>query len=118
MLCALLFMSREGVGGWCDMIMIGDGGLVLFWRHCIGVLGRIADFGVWKGRWEMGGLWEVRCLGFGLDVVSSDAGCLVSGLFVGLHLLYNSFVFTGLLGSILQMSSLTIAVNTYFTFTN
>jgi hypothetical protein len=30
--CALLFMNREEVGGWCDMIMIGDGGLVLYWR--------------------------------------------------------------------------------------
>lgn len=48
------------------------------------------------GRWEVGVLWEVRCLGFGVDVVSSDAskaGCLVSGFFVGLHIVYNRGVF-------------------------
>ena len=47
--CALLFMNRESVGGWCDMIMIGDGGVVIVVPG-IGVLGRIAECGVLEGK--------------------------------------------------------------------
>jgi len=52
--CALLFMNREEVGGWCDMIMIGDGGLVivvlasLYWH-----------FGQGCRAWCLGGRWEM-----------------------------------------------------------